>query len=215
MGARPLACLLALVTALFTLPVPGYTTPTSSSPTDIYNGNEYAVSVLSHIGNTYQIEFDIYIRDTYTGNRWMDTIRTVEIKDFVGSYTNASLVSAPDGPEQWRLSNNELTSKGATGGSNLNRLVAEAAMPYEGAEVTGPNEVLSWVLQFDSADVLNDTVHIKYLYWDQAKDKKAKGTDLGSWDIEVQRESVSEPATLLLLGLGFAGVAGIRRRLTK
>ena len=41
------------------------------------NGNEYAVSELSSIGNTFQLELDIHILSTYTGNQFTDLVNAV------------------------------------------------------------------------------------------------------------------------------------------
>jgi hypothetical protein len=103
--------------------------------------------VKSHVGNTYQLELDIEVLSTYTGNKWTDVVDAVALKDFnSGSYSNFSLVSAPDGVSNWNLSQNELNAKGLMGG-NSGGLGAESKEPGDaGAAVSGPSIRLSWVL---------------------------------------------------------------------
>ena len=65
------------------------------------------------------MELDIEVLSTYTGNKWTDVVDAVALKDFnSGSYSNFSLVSAPDGVSNWNLSQNELNAKGLMGGNS-------------------------------------------------------------------------------------------------
>jgi hypothetical protein len=181
-----------------------------SCPTDC-SGNLYAVGLVSHVGNTYVLEYDIEVLSTYTGNLASDVVNAVEIKDFVTSFSNAQLVAAPGGVANWDLVTNELNANGCAGGTGTNRLCAEAKSPYAGAPLpsTLPG-ILAWRIQFDSADSLNSDVHIKYLYNDSGGDK-AKNTGLGSFDIPTQTP-VPEPAGLLLFGAGLLGLAALVRK---
>ena len=76
------------------------------------NGNEYAVFVLSQVGNTFQLELDIHVLNTYTGNQFTDLVNSVQLKNFAsGTITNTSIVSAPGGLSLWNpLSANELSA---------------------------------------------------------------------------------------------------------
>ena len=201
--------------ALLMLPARGFAGPLfgCTAGTDC-NGNAYAVSVVSHVGNTYQLELDIQVLPTYTGNQWTDTVEAVALKDFVSAFSNFSLVSAPGGVGSWTLNQHELDANGCQNG-NSHGLCA-VAEPGPGFT---SGDILSWVFQFDTLDFLNTTSHIKYEYED-ASGKKIGS--LGSWDIVIQDctgrtctplQQAPEPQTLALLGLGLLALAfGQRKR---
>src|SRR5262245_28998689 len=75
------------------------------------NGNQYEVFEVSHVGNTYVIQLDIKVLNSYTGNL-TDYINSVSLKDFVSSWSNDSLISAPGGVGNWTYQNNELNANG-------------------------------------------------------------------------------------------------------
>ena len=174
----------------------------SCAPGAECNGNEYGVSVLSHVGITYQLQYDIHVLNTYTGNKWTDVVAAVSLKNFVGTYSNFSLISAPGGLNNWNLSQLELNAGGCGGGPS-GGLCAEAIMPYTGAAFLA-GDILSWVFQFDTLDALSGTASIKYLYED-VNGKKVGS--LGSWTI-----NVPEPSTLILLGSGLIGLGILGRK---
>ena len=100
------------------------------------NGNEYAVFELSQVGNTFQLELDIHVLSTYTGNQFTDLVNSVQLKNFAsGTITNTSIVSAPGGLSLWNpLSPNELSANACDGGSSGTvRMCEEAKSPSLGA----------------------------------------------------------------------------------
>jgi len=175
------------------------------------NGNEYAVSLLSNLGSTYQLQLDIHVLNTYTGNQFTDLIQAVQLKNFAsGTITNASIVSAPGGLSLWNpLSPNELSTNGCDGGSNgAVRMCAEAKSPSPGAAF-GLGDTLTWIFQFDTTGSLNSTAELKYLYVNTQGEKVG---DLGSYAIGIQTSTVPEPVSLSLVGGGLIAFGLIKRR---
>ncbi len=139
------------------------------------NGNEYAVFEVSNIGNTYQLELDIHVLNTYTGNQFTDLVNSVQLKNSAsGTITNTSIVSAPGGLGVWNpLSHNELSANACDGGSSGTvRMCEQAKSPSLGAAF-GLGDTLSWVFQFDTTGSLNSTAELKYLYVDSKARKSA------------------------------------------
>ena len=173
------------------------------------NGNEYAITQLSHIGNTFQLELDIHVLSTYTGNQFTDLVNAVQLKDFAsGTITNTSVVTAPGGLSLWNLLPNELNASGCDGGSGGTvRMCDQAKSPSLGAAF-GLGSTLTWVFQFDTTGTLNSTAELKYRYVDSAGDKVGS---LGSYDIGIQTVHNPEPFSLSLVGIGLVGVGVLRR----
>lgn len=177
------------------------------------NGNEYAVSELSQVGDTFQIELDIHVLSTYTGNQFTDLVNAVQLKSYAGgTISNTSLVSAPGGLSFWNLiSPDELNASGCDGGSGGTvRMCAEAKSPSLGAAF-GLGDTLTWVFQFDTTGSLNSTAELKYLYVDSQGDKVGS---LGSYDIGLQIPTVHnpEPFSLSLVGTGLFVIGLLARR---
>lgn len=177
------------------------------------NGNEYAVMELSNIGSTFQLELDIHILSTYTGDQFTDFVNTVQLKSFASeTITNTSIVSAPGGLSFWNLlSPDELNANGCDGGSSGTvRMCAEAKFPSLGAAF-GLGDTLTWVFQFDTTGSLNSTSELKYRYVDSEGEKIGS---LGSYDIGIQIPTVHnpEPFSLSLVGTGLLVIGLLRRR---
>jgi len=177
------------------------------------NGNEYAVMELSNIGSTFQLELDIHILSTYTGNQFTDFVNTVQLKSFAsGTITNTSIVSAPGGLSFWDLrSPDELNANGCDGGSGGTlRLCDQAKSPSLGAAF-GLGDTLVWVFQFDTTGSLNSTSELKYRYVDSEGEKIGS---LGSYDIGIQTNTVEnpEPVSISLVGGGLVVLGLLRRR---
>lgn len=190
-----------------------YAAPILSCPVTVAqcNGNEYAVTELSNIGNTYQLELDIHVLATYTGNQFTDLVNAVQLKNFAsGTITNASVVSAPGGLSLWNpLSPNELSANACDGGSTgAPRMCDQAKSPSLGAAF-GLGDTLSWVFQFDTTGTLNTTAEIKYIYVTSGGDKIGS---LGSYAIGIQNSSVPEPLSMSLVGGGLVALGLLRRR---
>jgi hypothetical protein len=174
--------------------------------------------MVSHTGNTYVLELDVKVENTYTGNT-TDFLNTVSLKNMVGTFTSSSLISAPGGVGAWDFSNNELNANGCAGGGTKS-LCAEST-GLGPALFTGniPVGILSFQFQFDSTESLASTAHIKYRYVTSAGNKIG---DLGSWDIGIQctngdcggipPSEVPEPLSLSLMGSGLVGLYFIGRR---
>ena len=177
---------------------------------DQCNGNEYAVSELSQVGDTFQIELDIHVLSTYTGNQFTDLVNAVQLKSYAsGTITNTSMVSAPGGLSLWNLVPDELNANGCDGGSSGTvRLCAEAKSPSLGAAF-GLGDTLTWVFQFDTTGSLNNTAELKYLYVDSEGNKVGS---LGSYDIGIQTNHAPEPLSLSLVGTGLFVIGLFARR---
>ncbi|MBZ5676059.1 MAG: PEP-CTERM sorting domain-containing protein [Acidobacteriia bacterium] len=203
------SCLALFVTAWGSL----YAAPILSCPVTVAqcNGNEYAVSELSNIGNTYQLELDIHVLATYTGNQFTDLVNALQLKNFAsGTITNTSVVSAPGGLGLWNpLLPNELSANACDGGSTgAPRMCDQAKSPSLGAAF-GLGDMLSWVFQFDTTGTLNSTAEIKYLYVTSSGDKVGS---LGSYAIGIQSSPVPEPVSMSLVGGGLVVLGLLRRK---
>ena len=73
------------------------------------NGNDYAVSVVSHTGSTYVMEYDIKVAAIggptgYTGSA-SDVVEAIGIKSFLSgnNISGLTVLEAPGGAADWRL----------------------------------------------------------------------------------------------------------------
>jgi hypothetical protein len=209
-----LSCFALLITALGSLQgSPILNCPATATEC---NGNEYAVFELSNVGNTFELELDIHILSTYTGNQFTDLVNAVQLKSFAsGTITNTSIMSAPGGLSLWTpLAPNELDASGCEGGSSGTvRMCDQAKSPSLGM-VFGLGDTLAWVFQFDTTGSLNSTAELKYRYVDSEGEKVGS---LGSFDIAIQNgrnlnTTIPEPVSLSLVGGGLVAIGCLRRR---
>ncbi|MBL8174121.1 MAG: PEP-CTERM sorting domain-containing protein [Bryobacterales bacterium] len=173
------------------------------------NGNEYAVFEVSHASNTYVLQVNVKVTNSYTGNQFTDNVVAIALSG-LPAFTNGALLSVPGG--NWSFFTDELNANGCAGGGT-NSLCAEADSFADGANLNSAGTILSWQFSFDSTAASVSKVHLKYLYASGYDDKKGwiKEGSLGSFDIPVQDgpdgddPGVPEPSTYAMIGI--AGVA--------
>ena len=186
------------------------------------NGNDYAVAVDSHVGNTYTMEIDVKVTSSYTGNQFTDTLGAIALKDFAASFTSASPLSAPGGLSNWTFTQVGLNNSGTGGcvGPTSNGVCFDENGTFKGAPLVGAGTILTFKFQFNTTSVIDSSGNdLKFLYEDTNDNKVG---DLGSFDIPIQDCTggcggsspppiVPEPGTLFVFGSGLAGLALFRR----
>jgi hypothetical protein len=195
-----------------------------NSPADC-NGNTYAVSVVSHTGSTYVMEYDIKVAGIggptgYTGSA-TDVVEAIGIKSFLSgnNISGLTVLAAPGGAADWSIIFGELDTAGtcAAKSGGTPRICLEATGGYAGAPLptTFPG-VLTWQFQFtDPTDTANGNPNgvgdIKFLY-ENTSDKKVGS--LGSFPIDLQTGTgaVPEPSSIILLGMVLLGTCGAFRK---
>ena len=70
----------ALISGIITLSPANVQAIPYTNPGSDGNGNEYRLFEISHVGNTYQFEFDIHVLSTYSGNKWIDVVDSFTLK---------------------------------------------------------------------------------------------------------------------------------------
>ena len=185
------------------------------------NGNTYALSVASHTGSTWVLEYDIKVQGIggasgYTGSS-SDLVHAISFKDFMSSSNLSafSVVQAPGGAANWTVNNHELNANGCGGGASLaQKVCVESNTSTGGAALTGPYpSILTWQVKFtDSIDTVNVSAgDIKFLYIDSTGNKVGS---LGSWSIGIGTgtATVPEPSAFLLLGTTLALLGSLLTR---
>lgn len=200
---------LAASAALGLMALPGVVSASLvSCPGDnICNGNDYAVTLDTIGGNAYEIRLDLFALESYTGNKWTDSVLAVQLKGFAEDISDVVLTSAPELPNdwEWSLNGNELNANGCGGGSGGAERACSESEGQTGAAFT-QGDVLTWLFSFNASSI-NDTAHLKYLYVDESGNKVG---DLGSFDMSITQ--VPAPGTLALWGAGLLALGAAARR---
>lgn len=170
------------------------------------NGAVLTLTIVHNGGNSYTATLTVDTTNFVAPAAGVNYISSVAFQAGGSSIVSATLTSDPGG--SWTtFGNTNSTNNDCTGsGSGWVCSQADPTVAVSGGEMT-------WVWDFEnSGGDLGDvwTIHLK---WND-EDGDTDGHLISNFGTPTTTTRVAEPGSLILLGMGLIGMAGIRRRLS-